>query len=115
MYEQLPLQFLAPFLAMIGMTAIKNVQPLSPEAVFDLLKVEFSDYINNALGSNLSVEFAHVADIVNISFPEVIEGTVFSLIISDDEIEISKNETEGDYNTDLLEQHLNEFLVVKAG
>lgn len=97
------------------MTAIKNIQPLSPEAVFDLLKVEFSDYINNALGSNLSVEYAHVADIVNISFPEVIEGTVFTLTVSDESIEVSKNETEGDYNTELLEQHLNEFLSVKAG
>jgi len=97
------------------MTAIKNVQPLSPEAVFDLLKVEFSEYVNQALGSNLSVEYAHVADIVNISFPEVIEGTVFSLIVAEDGIEISKNETEGDYNTDLLEQHLNEFLTAKAG
>ncbi|CAM4385714.1 hypothetical protein SAMN06265348_11427 [Pedobacter westerhofensis] len=97
------------------MTAIKNIQPLSPEAVFDLLKVEFSEYVNNALGSNLSVEFAHVADIVNISFPEVIEGTVFTLTVSDDSIEVSKNETEGDYNTDLLEEQLNEFLAVKAG
>jgi hypothetical protein len=97
------------------MTAIKNIQPLSPEAVFDLLKVEFSEYINQALGSNLSVEYAHVADIVNISFPEVIEGTVFTLTVSDDSIEVSKNETEGDYNTDLLEEHLNEFLSIKAG
>jgi len=96
------------------MTAIKNIQPLSPEAIFDLLKVEFPEYIDNALGSNLSVEFAHVADIINISFPEVIEGTVFTLTVSDDEIEVSKNETEGDYNTDLLEQHLNEFLSAKA-
>jgi hypothetical protein len=97
------------------MTTINNVQPLSPEAVFDLLKVEFSAYVNQALGSNLSAEYAHVADIVNISFPEVIEGTVFSLTVSDDHIEVSKNETEGDYNTDLLEQHLNEFLTIKAG
>lgn len=97
------------------MTAIKNVQPLSPEAVFDLLKVEFSEYVNQALGSNLSVEYAHVADIVNISFPEVIEGTVFSLIVSDYAIEITKNETEGDYNTDVLEEQLHEFLTVKAG
>jgi len=97
------------------MTTIKNVQPLSPEAVFDLLKIEFSEYVNQALRSNLSVEFAHVADIINISFPEVIEGTVFTLTVSDDSIEVSKNENEGDYNTDLLEQHLNEFLTVKAG
>lgn len=97
------------------MTTIKNIQPLSAESVFSLLKTEFSEYVNNALGSNLSVEFAHVADIVNISFPEVIEGTVFTLTVSDDAIEVSKNETEGDYNTDIIEQHLNEFLVAKAG
>ena len=106
---------LAPFLDHKGMTAIKNIQPLSPEAVFDLLKVEFSEYVNHAIGSNLSVEYAHVADIINISFPEVIEGTVFTLTVSDDSIEVSKNETEGDYNTDLLEEQLNEFLNVKAG
>jgi hypothetical protein len=97
------------------MTTIKNIQPLSPEAVFSLVKTEFPEYINQALGSNLTVESAHVADIVNISFPEVIEGTVFTLTVSDEEIEVSKNETEGDYNTDLLEEHLNEFLTVKAG
>ena len=97
------------------MTAINNIQPLSPEAIFNLLKVEFSDYVNQALGSNLSVEYAHVADIVNISFPEVIEGTVFTLTVSDEQIEVSKNETEGDYNTDLLEEQLNEFLTAKAG
>lgn len=97
------------------MTTIKNIQPLSPEAVFDLLKTDFSAYVNQALGSNLSVEFAHVADIVNVSFPEVVEGTVFTLTVSDDHIEVSKNETEGDYNTDLLEEQLNEFLTVKAG
>jgi len=97
------------------MTAINNIQPLSPEAIFNLLKVEFSDYVNQALGSNLSVEYAHVADIVNISFPEVMEGTVFTLTVSDEQIEVSKNETEGDYNTDLLEEQLNEFLTAKAG
>ena len=106
---------MALFLGILDMTTIKNIQPLRPEAVFDLLKVEFSAYVNEALGSNLSVEYAHVADIVNISFPEVIEGTVFTLTISDDTIEVSKNEVAGDYNTDLLEQHLNEFLAVKAG
>ena len=97
------------------MTAINNIQPLSPESIFNLLKVEFSDYVNQALGSNLSVEYAHVADIVNISFPEVMEGTVFTLTVSDEQIEVSKNETEGDYNTDLLEEQLNEFLTAKAG
>ena len=52
---------------------------------------------------------------INISFPEIIEGTVFTLIVSDVAIEVSGNEVEGDYNTELLEQHLNEFLISKAG
>ncbi len=97
------------------MTSIKNVQPLSPESVFDLLKKEFSDYVNTALGSNLSIEFVHVFDVINILFPEIIEGNVFTLIVSDEVIEVSDNAVEGDYNTELLEQHLNEFLTLKAG
>lgn len=97
------------------MTSINNVQPLSPESVFDLLKKEFPDYINTALDANLSIDFAHVADVINVSFPEIIEGTVFTLIVSDVAIEVSGNEVEGDYNTELLEQHLNEFLISKAG
>lgn len=97
------------------MIAINNVQPLSPESVFDLLKKEFPDYINAALDANLSIDFAHVADVINILFPEITEGIVFTLIVSDVAIEVSGNEIEGDYNTELLEQHLNEFLISKAG
>jgi hypothetical protein len=97
------------------MTSIKNVQPLSPESVFDLLKKEFPDYVNTALGSNLSIDFAHVSDVINILFPEVIEGNVFTLVVSDEVIEVSNDAAEGDYNTELLEQHLNEFLTLKAG
>jgi hypothetical protein len=97
------------------MKAIKNVQPLSPESVFDLLKKEFTEYVNSALGSNLSVEYAHVSDVINIRFPEVIEGIVFSLTISEETIDVDNYATDGDYNTDLLEEHLTEFLTQKAG
>jgi len=97
------------------MTSIKNVQPLSPESLFDLLKKEFSDHINTALGSNLTIDYAHVYDVINISFPEIIEGTVFTLTVSEESIEISKNVVEGNYNTDLLEEQLIEFLTVKVG
>lgn len=97
------------------MTPIKNVQPLSPESLFDLLKKEFSTYINGVLDSNLSIDYAHVSDVINILFPEIIEGNVFTLMVSDDTIEIINNASEGDYNTELLEQHLTEFLVLKAG
>jgi len=97
------------------MSVIKNVQPLSAESLFDLLKKELSDYINAALDANLSIDYAHVADVINISFPEIIEGNVFTLIVSDEEIEIVNHAGEADYNTALLEQHLTEFLAQKAG
>ena len=43
------------------MISINNVQPLSPVSLFDLLKTEFTAYVNEQLGSNVSVEFAHVS------------------------------------------------------
>jgi hypothetical protein len=97
------------------MISINNVQPLSPEALFDLLKTEFPVYLNDLLGSNLTVEFAHVSDIVNISFPEVIEGNAYSLTVSEDSIDVTDHTTDGTYNAQLLEQHLIEFLKLKAG
>ena len=96
------------------MISINNVQPLSPEAVFDLLKTEFAAYVNDLLGTNLSVEFAHVSDIINISFPEVIEGNAYTLTVGEESIDITDHTTEGTYNTELLEQHLREFLTRKA-
>ena len=97
------------------MIAINNVQPLSPEALFDLFKTEFPAYVNELLGSNLTVEFAHVSDIINVSFPEVIEGNAYTLTVGEDTIEVTDHTTEGTYNTELLEQHLIEFLTLKAG
>jgi hypothetical protein len=96
------------------MESIKNVQPLSPESVFDLLKKEFADFANTALSSNLSVEYAHVADVINIMFPEITEGIVFSLTVSEDVIDVDNYVIEGDYNTDLLGEQLVEFLTQKA-
>jgi len=97
------------------MLTINNIPPLSAEDLFDLLKKEFDDYINSNLGSNLSIEYAHVADIINIMFPEIIEGIVFSLTVSDNAIDVVNNVPDGDYNTELLEQQLVEFLTLKAG
>jgi hypothetical protein len=96
------------------MISINNVQPLSPEALFDLLKKEFSTYINDTLDSNLTVDYAHVFDVINIIFPEIIEGNAFTLVVSDDAIEVT-GVADTDYNTELLEQHLGEFLTLKAG
>ena len=97
------------------MIAINNVQPLSPESLFDILKTEFPAYMNEQLGSNLSVEFAHVSDIINISFPEIIDGNAYTVTVGENNLEITDHTTEGTYNTELLEQHLLEFLTLKAG
>ncbi|WP_222538733.1 hypothetical protein [Pedobacter polysacchareus] len=97
------------------MITIDNVQPLNPESLFDLLKTEFPAYVNEQLGSNLAVEFAHVADIVNISFPEIIDGNAYTITVGDNNLEITDHTTDGTYNTELLEQHLMEFLTLKAG
>lgn len=97
------------------MIAIDNIQPLSPESVFDLLKTEFPGYVNEQLGSNLAMEFAHVADIVNISFPEIIDGNAYTITVGDNSLELTDHTTDGTYNTELLEKHLIEFLTLKAG
>ncbi|WP_235884366.1 hypothetical protein [Pedobacter hiemivivus] len=91
------------------------MQPLRPESLFELLKTEFPAYVNEQLGSNLAVEFAHVADIVNISFPEIIDGNAYTITVGDSSLELTDHTTDGTYNTELLEQHLMEFLTLKAG
>jgi len=97
------------------MNSINNVQQLSPESLFDLLKTEFPAYVNEQIGSNLAVEFAHVADIINISFPEVIEGNAYTITVSDASLDLTDHTTEGTYNTELLEEQLVSFLTLKAG
>jgi len=97
------------------MTTIKNVKPLSPEKLFDLLKTEFADYINDKLGSNLAIEYAHVYDVINVLFPEVIEGPALTIIVTDDELNVTVHATDSDYHTELLEEHLLGFLEVQAG
>ncbi|MES2107746.1 MAG: hypothetical protein V4577_03295 [Bacteroidota bacterium] len=96
------------------MNTIKNIQPIGAEKLFDLLKTEFGNYIDTKLDTNLAIEYAHVYDTINVSFPEIIEGTVFTLIVNDNEIELSNNGENSEYNTDLLEQHLLEFLNEKC-
>lgn len=97
------------------MIPIKNIKPLSAETIFDLLKKEFADYVNGKLDSSLSIEYAHVYNVVNVLFPEVIEGTAFSIIVSDDEITVSDNDKKSEYNSELLEKHLVDFLTIQAG
>ena len=97
------------------MVTIKNIQPLSAEKLFDLLKTEFADYINSKLGSNLAIDYAHVYDEINVLFPEVIEGPALNITVSDDEITVTLLATESDYNTTLLEENLVAFLTEQAG
>ena len=96
------------------MTTIDNVHPVSAEALFQTLKSDFANEVNTKLGSSLSIEYAHVYDVINVYFPEIIEGTVFTLTVNEDKIELSNNGDNKEYNTDLLEQHLHEFLVEKC-
>ena len=96
------------------MATIKNVQPLSAEKLFDLLKTGFADYINNKLDSNLAIEYAHVYDVINVSFPEVIEGPALTITVNDVELTVAVQATDTDYNTDLLEEQLIAFLTLQA-
>lgn len=96
------------------MATIKNVKPLSAEKLFDLLKTEFAEYINDKLGSNLAIEYAHVFDEINVSFPELIEGPALNITVTDAELTVTLLATESDYNAELLEEHLTGFLEQQA-
>ena len=100
------------------MISIQNIQPVSAEELFDILKKEFPDYINAKLDSALTIEFAHVADIINVSFPEVVAATVLTVTVSDDNLVVTNNETVSEdrleYNTELLKTQLVDFLKMKA-
>ena len=97
------------------MTTIKNVKPLGAEKLFDLLKTEFADYINDKLDSNLAIEYAHVYDEINILFPEVIEGPALNVTVAENELTITVLATGSDYNTDIIEEQLISFLKLQAG
>jgi len=97
------------------MITINNVQPLNAAQLTDILKTEFPAYVNEQLGSNVAVEFEHVSDFVNVSFPEVIEGNAYTITVSDDNLELTDHTTEGTYNAELLERQLVAFLTLKAG
>ena len=97
------------------MATIKNVKPLSAEKLFDLLKTGFAEYVNEKLGSNLAIEYAHVYDVINVLFPEVIVGPALTITVTDDELTVANHASGADYNTDLLEEQLNGFLELQAG
>ncbi len=96
------------------MTTVKNIQALSAEKLFDVLKTGFADYINGKLGSNLAIEFVHVFNEINLSFPEVIQGAAINIAVADDELTVTLLATESDYNAGLLEEHLIGYLEQQA-
>lgn len=96
------------------MTTINNIQPLSAEEVFSLLKINFKDYVNSKLNSNLEIDYQHVQNIINVLCPEVIEGIAFTITVDDEVLTISHNDERNEYNSDLLEKHLIDFLTEKA-
>jgi hypothetical protein len=96
------------------MKTIANVQPVSAEKLFDLLKKEFPDYINAKLDSSLTIDFAHVYDVINVLFPEVIEGIALTVTVTDAEITVSNNAVEHVYNTALLEEQLVNFITAQC-
>lgn len=97
------------------MAIIKNVKPLSAEKLFGLLKTGFADYINDKLGSNLAIEYAHVYDEINILFPEVIEGPTLNITVTENELTLTVLATGSDYVTDLLEEHSISYLALQIG
>ncbi len=97
------------------MTTINNIQPLSAEDVFSLLKNNFKEYVNSKLDSNLEIDYQHVQNIINVLCPEIIEGIAFTISVDDEAIIVSHDEERNEHNSDVLEQHLNDFLAEKAG
>ena len=96
------------------MTTLKNIKPVKAEQLFDLLKKEFADYVNSKLDSSLTIDYAHVYDMINVLFPDIIAGIAFTITVTKDEITIAKNEEDMEYDIELLEKHLVDFLTEKC-
>jgi hypothetical protein len=96
------------------MISIKNTASLNAETLFNLLKKNFTDYINYKLDAGMNVEFAHAENIINVMFPEVIEGIAFSIVVTEKELSVTDNHVSPEYNSGILEQQLVDFLILKA-
>jgi hypothetical protein len=97
------------------MTIINNIHPLSAEQVFGLLKKEFTDYINGKLDSEMNIDFAHVDDVINVHFPDILNSSFLTITVSEKEITVSAIVKEAENNTGLLEEQLTGFLEHIAG
>jgi hypothetical protein len=96
------------------MISINNIAALTAEKLFNLLKKDFTDYINYKLDAGMNIEFAHVEDIINVKFPDVIEGIAFSIVVTEKELSLTDNHVSPEYNSGMLEQQLVDFLTLKA-
>lgn len=94
--------------------SVPNLKSIIAANLFNVLKKEFADYVNYKLDSNLSINYAHVYDTINIYFPEVIEGIAFTIIVTDEDLNVSDDTKGIGYNTELLEKHLINFLTEVA-
>ncbi|GGI29187.1 hypothetical protein [Pedobacter mendelii] len=91
-------------------TEIKNIRLVSAEDLFETLKINFADYLNKKLDSEVMVEFARVYDIIDVSFPEIIVGIAFHIVVSEKEIILSTDNTIPANNSQVLEKQLTDFL-----
>jgi hypothetical protein len=96
------------------MLILKNIKPLSAEQLFELLKKEFATYVDSKIDSGLTIDYAHVYDIINISFPEVKDGNAFTITVEDDQIFVEMNEDNFNHDLTLLKEHLINFLKEKC-
>jgi len=91
-------------------TEIENIRMVTAEDLFATLKTDFADYLNNKLDAAVAVEFARVYDIIDVSFPEIIVGVAFHIVVSEKEIILSTDNTIPANNSETLEKQLTDFL-----
>jgi len=92
------------------MTTIRNIRTVTAESLFGILKTEFATFVNQKLDSEVNVEFAHVDDIINVSFPEIIPGITFYMTVSREDIHLASNGDNHLENSIVLEKQLVDFL-----
>lgn len=95
------------------MTIIKNIRTVTAETLFGTLNVDFATFVNQKLGSDVRVEFAHVDDIINVSFPEIVPGIAFYMTVARETIHVTANSDNQLENGIVLEKQLIDFLELK--
>ena len=94
-------------------TEIENIRMVTAEDLSATLKTDFAVYLNKKLDAAVAVEFARVYDIIDVSFPEIIVGVAFHIVVSEKEIILSTDNTIPANNSEALEKQLTDFLELK--